>query len=66
MLYQNYNKMITKCDKFGCTPRINNYGVSWCVECGRLFAFNLNHKPINKNFTTIESKNNWDNFINSL
>ena len=26
----------------------------------------LNHKPINKNFTTIESKNNWDNFINSL
>lgn len=41
---------ISKCEKFGCRPRINEFGVSWCTECGKLFTFNLNHKPLDKNF----------------
>lgn len=37
---------MTKCERFGCKPRINNYGVSWCGGCGKLFPFNLEHKPL--------------------
>ena len=54
---------MNKCIKNGCTPRINNYGVSWCTECGKLFPFNLNHKPINKNFLTKESKLIYENYL---
>lgn len=42
--------MPTHCEKYGCKPRINHFGVSWCTECGKLFNFNLNHKPLNRNF----------------
>ncbi len=55
--------MASKCIKIGCTPRINNYGVSWCTDCGKLFSFNLNHKPINKNFLTKESEDNYKLYL---
>lgn len=54
---------MNKCIKFGCTPRLNNYGVSWCTDCGKLFSFNLNHKPINKNFLTKESECNYKLYL---
>jgi hypothetical protein len=39
-----------RCEKLGCVPRINKFGVSWCTECGKLFTFNTNHKALHKNF----------------
>ena len=57
---------MNKCIKNGCTPRINNYGVSWCTEYGKLFPFNINHKPINKNFLTKESKLIYENYLKKI
>ena len=45
----NPNKIL-RCDKFGCRPRANNFGVTWCTEFGKLFNFNMSHKPLDKNF----------------
>lgn len=41
---------MTRCEKLGCRPRINKFGVTWCTECGKLFTFSMNHKPLDKNF----------------
>ena len=52
---------MTKCEKFGCKPRINRLGVSWCTECGKLFSFNLNHKSLNKNYLIEANKEFYEN-----
>jgi hypothetical protein len=41
--------MQTRCEKNGCRPRINPFGVSWCVDCGKIFPFSLNHKSLDRN-----------------
>ena len=50
--------MKTHCEKFGCGPRINSFGVSWCTECGKLFPFNMNHKPLDRNFLKLNTNGN--------
>lgn len=55
--------MKTRCDNFGCRPRINDFGVSWCTECGKLFAFKLNHRELDKNFTLESSKMKYEQRI---
>lgn len=57
---------MNKCDKFGCRPRRNKFGVSWCTECGKLFSFNLNHKPLDKNFLLENSLKHYQTSNGSL
>lgn len=46
----------SRCEKYGCDPRINRLGVSFCPNCGKLFPFNMNHKPLHKNFLIKENE----------
>jgi hypothetical protein len=42
--------MKTNCDKNIHRQRTNNFGVTWCTECGRLFKGNVDVQPLDKNF----------------
>lgn len=54
---------MTRCEKLGCRPRINNFGVVWCTECGKLFQFSTNHKPLDKNFLIEANKIKYESLI---
>ena len=39
--------MFQECKQDKCKARDNNFGVTWCVKCGKLFTKPSN-KPLNK------------------